>query len=114
MAQHGRLARGPGLGLRRRLAQATAERGRRVRDAWVERVLNHLSDETLMTVTGSRPPSEDPLEFDCGFLDEVWDDPRVQARIRDLAREDIVVSRVEHEVITAGRRFVRTRLRVEL
>lgn len=98
--------------LRRQLTQAARERQRRIQDFRVERVLNLLKDENLATQAALDLKSKEGILFECNFLDAVWSDPRVAARIRQLEQRGVVVEPVIHEFAVAGRSFARCQIRV--
>jgi hypothetical protein len=98
--------------LRRQLSQAARERQRRILDFRVERVLNLLKDENLATHAALDLKSKEGILFECNFIEAVWSDPRVAARIRQLDQRGVVVEAVIHEFEVAGRSFARSRIRV--
>jgi hypothetical protein len=98
--------------LRRQLNQASRERQRRILDFRVERVLNLLKDENLSTHAALDLKSKDGILLECNFIDAVWGDPRVVARIRQLDQRGVVVEPVVHEFEVAGRSFARSQIRV--
>lgn len=98
--------------LRRQLTQASRERQRRILDFRVERVLNLLKDENLATHAALDLRGREGILFECNFIDAVWSDPRVAARIRQLDQRGVVVETVIHEFEVAGRSFARSQIRV--
>ena len=98
--------------LRRQLTQASRERQRRILDFRVERVLNLLKDENLATHAALDLKSKEGILLECNFIDAVWDDPRVAARIRQLDQRGVVVEPIMHEFEVAGRTFSRSQIRV--
>jgi hypothetical protein len=98
--------------LRRQLHQASRERQRRIVNFRVERVLTLLKDENLATRAALDLNSADGILLECNFVNEVWEDPRVAARIHQLAERGVVVEPVTHEFEVAGRPFSRSRIRV--
>jgi hypothetical protein len=98
--------------LRRQLTQASRQRQRRILDFRVERVLTLLKDENLATRAALDLNSKDGILLECNFVDEVWQDPRVTARIRQLGERGVVVEPVVHEFEVAGRPFSRSQIRV--
>lgn len=98
--------------LRRQLSQAARERQRRILDFRVERVLNLLKDESLATHAALNLNSKDGILLECNFIGEVWKDPRVAARIRQLGDRGVVVEQITHEFEVAGRPFSRSQIRV--
>jgi hypothetical protein len=97
-------------GLRRQLDQAAAQRQRKIQDFRVQRVLAMLKDDNL----AKRAAASDAgtLVLECNFVNEVWSDPRVASRVKQLGDRGVVVQPIirEHEV--AGRHFSRTQIRV--
>ena len=98
--------------LRRQLSQASRERQRRILDFRVERVLSLLKDENLATHAALDLNSRDGILLECNFISEVWDDPRVAARIRQLSERGVIVEPIVHEFEVAGRAFSRSQIRV--
>ena len=103
----------PPSGLRRQLDQVAALRQRRILDFRVQRVLAMLKDENLAK-RAALSDGQDALVFECNFVDEVWSDPRIANRVKQLGDRGLVVEPTirEHEV--AGRRFSRSQIRVAL
>jgi alpha-D-ribose 1-methylphosphonate 5-triphosphate synthase subunit PhnI len=89
------------------------DRERRRRKAWVERVLDLLDSDNLIAEAAALHDSDQDLLFDCNFAPEVWDDPRITFRLRQLANNDVTVELVDHESIIAGRTFKRAQIRVK-
>lgn len=102
----------PPPALRRQLNQAARERQRRILEFRVERVLNLLKDENLAAHAALDLKSKEGILFECNFIDAVWSDPRVAARIRQLDQRGVVVEPVIHEFEVAGRLFARSQIRV--
>jgi hypothetical protein len=99
--------------LRRRMSQASLETGRRARDWQVDRVLGLLSEDKLLAQAATKLDPGDGLLIECGVLgDDVWEDPRVVARVRELERQGIKAERVEHAHTVAGRAFARPKLKI--
>jgi hypothetical protein len=98
--------------LRRQLNQASRERHRRIVDFRVERILNLLKDENLATHAALDLKSKDGILFECNFIDAVWSDPRIAARIRQLDQRGVVVEPVTHAFEVGGRAFSRSKIRV--
>jgi hypothetical protein len=98
--------------LRRQLHQAARERQRRILDFRVERVLTLLKDDNLATRAALDLNSKDGILLECNFVNEVWGDPRVAARIRQLGERGVTVEPVTYEFQVAGRSFARAQIRV--
>jgi hypothetical protein len=98
--------------LRRQLNQASQERQRRILDFRVERVLNLLKDENLATHAALNLKSKEGILLECNFIDAVWGDLRVAARVRQLDQRGVVVEPITHEFEVAGRSFSRFQIRV--
>jgi hypothetical protein len=90
--------------LRRQLHQASRERQRRILDFRVERVLALLKDDALATRAA--------LDLNSNFVNDVWDDPRVAARIRQLHERGVTVEPITYEFEVAGKPFSRSQIRV--
>jgi hypothetical protein len=102
----------PSPTLRRQLNQASQERQRRILDFRVERVLNLLKDENLATHATLNLKSQEGILLECNFIDAVWSDPRVAARVRQLDQRGVVVEPITHEFEVAGRSFSRSQIQV--
>jgi hypothetical protein len=102
----------PSPTLRRQLNQASQERQRRILDFRVERVLNLLKDENLATHAALNLKSKEGILLECNFIDAVWGDSRVAARVRQLDQRGVVVEPIIHEFEVAGRSFSRSQIRV--
>jgi hypothetical protein len=98
--------------LRRQLSQAARERQRRILDFRVERVLNLLKDENLATHAALNLNSKAGILLECNFVDEVWDDPRVTARVRQLRDRGVTVEPISCQFEVAGRQFSRSQIRI--
>jgi hypothetical protein len=98
--------------LRRQLNQASRERQRRILDFRVERVLNLLKDENLATRAALDLNPKDGILLECGFVGEVWNDPRVAARVRQLADRGVIAEPIIHGFQAGGRSFSRSQIRI--
>jgi hypothetical protein len=98
--------------LRRQLHQASRERQRRILDFRVERVLSLLKDDNLATRAALDLNSKDGILLECNFVNDVWQDPRVAARIRQLGERGVTVEPVTYEFKIADRSFSRSQIRV--
>lgn len=98
--------------IRRQMARVTSEHQRRLRQTWIQRVLDILGDDNLMARAALQSASDIEIIFECNFAPEVWDDPRIAFRLKQLAANDIVVELIDHEHAVAGRTFNRTQIRV--
>lgn len=98
--------------LRRQLSQAARERQRRILNFRVERVLNLLKDENLATQAALNLKSKDGILLECNFVDEVWDDPRLTARVRQLRDRGVTVEPISHQFEVAGQQFSRSQIRI--
>jgi hypothetical protein len=98
--------------LRRQLHQASRERQRRILDFRVERVLALLKDDALSTRAALDLNSKDGIVLECNFVNDVWDDPRVAARIRQLHERGVTVEPITYEFEVAGKPFSRSQIRV--
>jgi len=88
------------------------DRERRLRQAWVERILDLLDSDTLIAQAASLKDKEEGLLFDCNFAPMVWDDPRIAFRLKQLANNDVNVDLVDHESVVAGKTFKRAQIQV--
>jgi hypothetical protein len=97
----------------RQMAQVAAERHRRILQHWVERMLAILEDERLITQAALDLSSRDKgVIFECNFAREVWDDPRISFRVRQLASRSVKVELVDKELQIAGKTLKRTQIHV--
>jgi hypothetical protein len=96
--------------LRRQLHQASRERLRRILDFRVERVLTLLKDDNLSTRAALDLDSKDGILLECNFVNEVWEDPRVAARIRQLGERGVAVEPITYEFEVSGRPFARSQI----
>jgi hypothetical protein len=99
--------------LRRQLSQALARRERGLNDFRVKRVLAILTDQNLSQRAGLAPPGATELLFECNFVNEVWTDPRIVQRVKQLHDRGLAVEPIEHTCEIAGRSFTRSKIRVQ-
>ncbi|MGI9493072.1 MAG: hypothetical protein ACR2QF_11800 [Geminicoccaceae bacterium] len=97
----------------RQMERFSNERERRLRKAWVERVLELLDSDNLIARAAALHDKDEGLLFDCNFAPLVWDDPRITFRLKQLANNNVTVELAEHERVIAGKIFKRTRIRVK-
>ncbi len=98
--------------IKRQMERISNERERRLRQAWVGRILDLLDSDTLIAEAASLQNKEEGLLFDCNFAPMVWDDPRITFRLKQLANNDVKVDLVDHESVIAGKMFKRAQIRV--
>lgn len=96
----------------RQMERVSNDHDRRLRQAWINRVLDFLDNDNLIGKAASLPKTEDPLLFDCNFAPMVWDEPRIAFRLKQLAANEVTVDLVDHEHTIAGKTFKRTQIRV--
>ena len=97
--------------LRYQMTSVSKERHQQIRKSWVERVLELLDEENLITSAALDLKSRaEGLTFECNYADQVWDDPRIAFRIRQLADRDVSVELVKAEQEVAGRLFSRFKI----
>ncbi|MEM8952156.1 MAG: hypothetical protein AAGA21_19825 [Pseudomonadota bacterium] len=99
-------------GIKRQMQRGTNDHERHLRQAWVDRVLNILDSDNLITQAASGMADADGLLFDCNVAPLVWDDPRVAYRRQQLEGSDVTVELVDHELNVAGKTFKRTKVKV--
>jgi hypothetical protein len=75
-------------------------------------VLTLLKDDTLATRAALDLSSKDGIVLECNFVNDVWQDPRVAARIRQLGERGVTVEAITHEFEVSGKPFSRTQIRV--
>ncbi len=94
------------------MANAAARARRDLVNFRVERVLALLEDEHLRDAAAllTGPPCE--LVFECNFIDQITDDPRIKARVAQLAGQDIQVVWHRHVHEVEGRQYERWQIRV--
>ena len=83
--------------LRRQLHEASRS-ARRILDFGVERVLALLKDDNLATRAALGLDAKDGILLECNFVSEVWADPRVAARIRQLGERGVTIEPVTYAV----------------
>ncbi|MGI9509662.1 MAG: hypothetical protein ACR2QJ_09990 [Geminicoccaceae bacterium] len=98
--------------INRQMERVANDRERHLRLAWVDRVLDILDDDNLITQAGAVLVNENNLVFECNVAPLIWDDPRVVYRRQQLERDHITTELVEHEHTVAGKTFKRTRIKV--
>jgi hypothetical protein len=98
--------------VRRQMERVSNEQERRLRQTWIERVLDLLDDDNLIAQVAASPKSEEWLLFDCNFAPMVWDDPRIAFRLKQLANNEVEVNLLDHEHTVAGRTFRRAQIQV--
>jgi hypothetical protein len=98
--------------VRRQMARVAGDHERRVRQAWIERILDILDDDNLIAQAAKAPKTEEGLLFDCNVAPLVWDDPRLTFRLKQLAANDVKVELIDHEHEVAGRTFKRAQIRI--
>ncbi|HKK31740.1 MAG TPA: hypothetical protein VKA18_15255 [Alphaproteobacteria bacterium] len=98
--------------LQARLRFLAGEHQTRRADAAVKRVLDLLSDENL-ALEASKAKTASHLVFDCGILEQVWEDPRIFNRRNQLAKQGVVVEREIVVTTYAGCEFSREQLVVK-
>lgn len=97
---------------RRQMERVSNDHERRLRQAWIERILDLLDNDNLITQAATLPKTEDGLLFDCNFAPLVWDDPRITFRLKQLAANEVTVDLIDHEFTVAGKTFKRAQIRV--
>lgn len=98
--------------IRRQMERVAGDHERRVRQAWIERILDILDDDNLVTQAAKTPKTDEGLLFDCNVAPLVWDDPRLTFRLKQLAANDVQVELIDHEHEVAGKTFKRAQIRV--
>ncbi|MGH1483858.1 MAG: hypothetical protein ACRBM6_35120 [Geminicoccales bacterium] len=98
--------------VQRRMEWVAKDQRYRLRQAWVERVLSLLEGDKLIMCAATKPLDDEVLIFECNFAAEIWDDPRIDYRIKQLANNEIKVAVVEHEHTVAGKTFKRNQIHV--
>jgi hypothetical protein len=73
-------------------------------------VLTLLKDDNLSTRAALDLDSKDGILLECNFVNEVWEDPRVAARIRQLGERGVAVEPITYEFEVAGRPFARSQI----
>ncbi len=76
-------------------------------DFLVVKVLTMLSDRTLRTAAAGCLTDSKQVALECNFIDQVWEDPRVERRVQALARQGITVARETRKTEVAGQSYER-------
>ena len=100
--------------IRRQIERVAGDHERRLRQSRVERVLAILENDNLINRAATDLKSADCMIFECNFANEVWDDPRITFRVRQLAANDVKVDVIENRFSAAGKTFTRTQIRVTI
>ena len=100
------------MSVSRQMERVSNDHERRLRHVWVERVLHILDTDNLIAKAASLPRTEEGLLFECNFAPEVWDDPRITFRIKQLDNHKVTAELTERESTIAGKTFKRSQIRV--
>lgn len=98
--------------VRRQMERVSNDQERRLRQRWIERVLDLLDEDNLIAKAAAPPKSDEGLLLDCNFAPMVWDDPRIVFRLKQLATNDVTVELLDHEHTVAGKTFKRVQIHV--
>lgn len=99
--------------IKSQMSRAVDDHERDVKMAWVERVLQMLNSDHLISQAGSGLVNKEKcLILECNVAPQVWDDPRITYRLRQLEGSGIVVELIDHESTIAGKTFKRNKIRV--
>ena len=98
--------------IKRQMQRGANDHERHLRQAWIDRVLNILDGDNLVTQAASGLANEDGLLFECNVAPLVWDDPRIVYRRQQLQGNDVSVELVDHEYSVAGKTFKRAQIKV--
>lgn len=95
------------------LIEASAARAQAaINDTRVNRVLNLLSDQYLVTAAAEQSGSSGLVTIESVDLPSVWDDERIVSRVAELAQQRIGVESLQIEKEAAGMTFKRWAIRV--
>jgi hypothetical protein len=98
--------------IKRQMERVSSEQARRLRQTWIERVLDLLDDDNLITQVATLPRNDEGILFDCNFAPLVWDDPRIVFRLKQLTNNEVTVDLLDHEHTVSGKTFNRAQIRV--
>ncbi len=98
---------------RRQMERVSNDHERRLRQAWIQRVLDLLDNDNLIAQAAASPKTEEGLLFDCNFAPLIWDDPRITFRLKQLAANEVSVDLIDHELAIAGKTLKRKQIRVK-
>ena len=98
--------------IKHQLQRGMNEHERHLRQTWVERVLELLDGDNLITQAASGQTIEGALIFECNVAPLVWDDPRIAYRRQQLEGGNVAVELIDHEFEVAGKTFKRARIKV--
>ncbi len=98
--------------LHRLMTKAVADAGRERQEFLVQKLLTLLGDKAMFAA--AEACVSDPCTFivECNFLDQVWQDPRIQRRIQALAGQGIEVNPQDTASQIAGHSYTRRQLLV--
>lgn len=96
----------------RQMRRVTADHQRHLRQAWIDRVLDLLDSDNLISQASNAIDADEGLLIECNIAPMVWDDPRITFRLKQLESNDVKVELVEHEHQIAGKTFKRNQIRV--
>lgn len=100
------------VAIKRQMQRVAGDHDRQVKKAWVDRVLDLLDSDNLITQAASGLATDNTLLFECNVAAEVWDDPRIAYRLRQLEGSGVAVEMIDHESEIAGKIFRRTKIKV--
>ncbi len=111
MSNHGRPRHHYGT-VQKQMERVSKDQEHRLRQIWIDRVLNLLESDNLISLAATKPRTEQGMIFECNFAPKIWDDPRIERRVQQLATNEITVELIEYEHTVAGKAFQRTQIRV--
>ncbi len=91
--------------LRAQMTGAAARARRSLHNSRVGRVLEVLSDASLTALAAAHHGAERAFTIECDDARLVWDDARVQGRLRELERQEITVERTRQTRTHSGLSF---------
>ncbi len=98
--------------LHRLMNKAIADAGNERQEFFVMKLLTLLGDKAMFAA--AEKCLDDPCTFiiECNFVDQVWEDPRIQRRIQALAGQGIEVSPQDATAQIADHSYTRRQLLV--
>lgn len=100
--------------VRRQIERVAGDHERRLRQSRVERILAILDNDNLISRAATDLKHDNCMIFECNFANQVWDDPRIAFRVKQLAANDVKVDVIENTFAIAGKTFMRTQIRVTI
>ena len=96
--------------LHRQMDKAVRDAARERKEFWVVKLLTMLSDRALRTAASTCVAEPKIVVLECNFVDQVWDDPRIERRVQALSRQGIEVEKRDCETTVGKQSYTRQQL----